>query len=178
MFSQPNYPSRKREERVSGIQRPTFHLASILSQEAVRECAHPERGLRWHRIQATRGKHRRKKREPRRTVPGSPPRTVLWTAVHVPADSCVRREGLWKVPELRQAVRVGPTVRQWTSLKRGWSTRRGHSRRAAVCKPPDSPPEPTRLTLGSWTSSLQNCEKLLLFKPLSLQYFCSSSWTD
>lgn len=56
--------------------------------------------------------------------------------VCVAPDSSVRREGLWKVPELRWAVRVGPTVRQGTSLTRGWKGREDTSRKAAVCKPP------------------------------------------
>ena len=42
--SQPNYPSSKREETVSGTQQPQFHPASILSQEAPRGSAHPEYG--------------------------------------------------------------------------------------------------------------------------------------
>ena len=177
--SQPNYPSSKREETVSGIQQPQFHPASILSQEATRGSAHPEYGDKSGKMTqdpGSKGKTQKKEKRAQTTVPGSPPRTVLWTAGLCPPRFVSQEGGLWKVPELRQAVRVGPPVRQGTSLTRGRSTRRGNSRKVAVCKPPRQ--SYRTHNADTWILDFQPPElwKLLLFKPPSLQYFCSGSW--
>ena len=78
--SQPNYPSSKREETVSGIQQPQFHPASILSQEATRGSAHPEYGDKSGKMTqdpGSKGKTQKKEKRAQTTVPGSPPRTVV-----------------------------------------------------------------------------------------------------
>lgn len=109
------------------------------------------------------GKHRRKKKRAQKDSAGeSSQNSAVDCGWLSPQTRVCQEEGLWKVPELRQAEESRAHCETVDLTQRDGVPREDTAGGGCV-QTPDSPPEPTRLTLGSWTSSLQNCEKLPLF---------------
>ena len=122
------------------------------------------------------------------TVQGNPTRTVLWTAC-----LCLPRFVCWKTLIPNVAVLGGGAFGRWLSLDEAmsvgppWWDRgpyKGMKHQSAVSPPWEDTagkqPSVNQAESPTWTLPCWHFDLGLpaswVFKPLSLQYFCSSSW--
>ena len=101
---------------------------------------------------------------------------MQWTVLCAPRISCwipkpqcdgIWRWGLWEISRFRWGHEGWDSHDGISALRRGgrgtrtFSAMSGPSEKAVVCKSGwESPPETNPAGLWSWTSSLQNCEKI------------------